>query len=124
MTPGRVAAIETLEELGGHRTVDEVARALAGRGVDVVRATVFNVLKDLADAGLVVVADAGPGPARYEVATYDHHHFVCSVCGLIADVPCAQDGGRCLEPGDVDGTVSNVQVIYRGICSTCAESEP
>ena len=120
VTPGRVAAIETLEALEGHRTVDEVAKGLAGRGVKVARATVFNVLSDLVAAGLVVIADAGPGAARYEVATRDHHHFVCTVCGSIADVPCAEDGGRCIEPAVVDGTVTKVQVIYRGVCNTCA----
>ena len=119
VTRGRVAAIETLQALGGHRTVDEIARGLTGRGVKVARATVFNVLGDLATAGLVVIADAGPGPTRYEVATYDHHHFVCTICGSITDVPCAENGGQCIEPAVVDGTVSNVQVIYRGVCSSC-----
>ena len=119
VTPGRVAAIETLETLGGHRTVDEIATGLSERGVTVARATVFNVLGDLATAGLVVVADAGPGAARYEVATHDHHHFVCTVCGSIADVPCVTDDAGCIEPAAVDGTVTEVQVIYRGVCSSC-----
>lgn len=124
VTPGRVAAIETLETLGGHRTVDEIAKGLSGRGVTVARATVFNVLADLVTAGLVVIADAGPGAARYEVATRDHHHFVCTVCGSITDVPCAEDGARCIEPAVVDGIVSNVQVIYRGVCNSCAALDP
>lgn len=123
VTRGRVAAIEALEALGGHQTVDAVARGLSDRGVKVARATVFNVLSDLANAGLVMIADAVPGAARYEVTTHDHHHFVCSVCGLIADVPCAEDDARCLDPAVVDGSVTEVQVVYRGICNSCAASE-
>ncbi|MDJ0496500.1 MAG: Fur family transcriptional regulator [Acidimicrobiia bacterium] len=123
VTPGRVAAIETLEALGGHQTVDEVARGLSERGVKVARATVFNALGDLVTAGLVVIADAGPGPTRYEVATHDHHHFVCTACGSITDVPCAESGPMCIEPSGVDGTVTEVQVIYRGVCASCAAAE-
>ena len=120
ITPGRAAAIETLQSLGGHRTVDEVAKGLAERGVKVARATVFNVLGDLATAGLVTVADAGPGAARYEVATTGHHHFVCTECASIADVPCAAEGSRCLDPVVAGGTVTEIQVTYRGICNNCA----
>ncbi len=123
VTPGRVAAIETLEALGGHQTVDEVARGLSERGVKVARATVFNALGDLVTAGLVVIADAGPGPTRYEVATHDHHHFVCTACGSITDVPCAESDAKCIEPSGVDGTVTEVQVIYRGVCASCAVAE-
>jgi Fur family ferric uptake transcriptional regulator len=122
VTPGRIAVIETLESLGGHRTAEEISRDLARRGVSVARATVFNALDDLTAAGLVMVADAGPGPTRYEVAGSYHHHFVCSVCGAISDVPCPDGNGHCLNPGDVDGTIDGVQVIYRGVCSRCAAS--
>ncbi len=123
VTPGRVAVIETLEDLGGHRTVDEVAKGLADRAVNVARATVFNALGDLANAGLVMVADAGPGAARYEVATLNHHHFVCTICGSITDVPCAENDAGCVEPTAVDGSVFEVQVIYRGVCSSCSVVE-
>lgn len=123
VTPGRVAVVETLGALGGHRTVDEVAKGIADRGVKVARATVFNVLGDLATAGLVMIVDAGPGAARYEVTTDNHHHFVCTLCGSIADVPCAENDAGCIELATVDGTVREVQVIYRGICSSCATAE-
>ena len=33
------------------------------------------------DAGVLLVADAGPGAARYELAGTWHHHLVCRSCG-------------------------------------------
>ena len=86
-TQARTAVLETLAELDGHPTADDVARRLRDRGVSVARASVFNVLDDFAASGLVTVASAGPGAARYELADESHDHFVCRGCGAIQDVP-------------------------------------
>ena len=113
--------METLQELGGHPSAEEVARGLAARGVGVSRATVFNVLDDLSRADLVMVADAGPGAARYELAGNWHHHFVCTVCNAISDVDCRKSAAGCLVPVGVSGTVEAVQVIFRGTCRNCLD---
>jgi len=118
-TRARIGVIETLEILGGHRTADDVARALAESEVAVSRATVFNVLDDLTRVGLVMVADAGSGATRYELATQWHHHFVCEVCGAIADVPCTDGSELCIAPVGIEGVVNEVQVIFRGTCGDC-----
>ncbi len=64
-------------------------------------------------------ADAGPGAVRYELATEFHHHFVCTACGSVADVPCSDPAAQCLEPVAIGGRVESTQVVYRGICSDC-----
>jgi len=89
-------------------------------GVSVSRATVFNALDDLTDAGLVMRAGAGPGAARYEAAAELHHHFVCRECGSVSDVPC-HGPATCLDPADIDGVVEDSQVIFQGICRSCLE---
>lgn len=119
VTRARLGVLETLGALGGHPTVDDVARGLDTRGVTVSRTSVFNVLADLTSAGLVMVADAGPGSTRYEIDTGWHHHFVCRICGLIADVACAEETKPCMTPDEDLGIVDEAQVIYRGTCNTC-----
>ena len=116
-TRARVTVLDTLASLGGHRTADELAAALAGARVPIPRASLYHVLGTLSSAGLLVVADAGPGVTRYEVAGTWHHHFVCRRCRAIIDVPCASSERPCLEPdlagamdrgrgaGDLPGTV-------------------
>ena len=121
-TRARIAVISTLRDLGGHQTADEVAAALAGNGTMVSRATVFNALDDLTRADLVMVADAGPGATRYESADAWHHHFVCSSCGAISDVACPDDSPLCVDSTGVEGEVDDVQVIFRGTCPTCLET--
>ena len=119
MTQTRITVLNALEDMPGHPTADEVFAALAEQNASVSRATVFNVLDDLAGAALVMRADAGPGAARYEAASSFHHHFVCTGCGSVADVPCADGTALCLQPEGVAGRIDGAQIIFRGLCIDC-----
>lgn len=122
-TRTRVLVYETLRAAGGHRSVDDLVSLIRMRGHEVTRMSVYNVVADLQQAALVMCADVGPGRALYEVAEHWHHHFVCRVCGAITDVPCVRGKKPCLEPPSaVEGTVDEAQVIFRGVCATCAEN--
>lgn len=121
-TGARIAVLEALIALGGHPTADDVVRELEQQPVEVSRATVFNALDDLTKVGIVMIADAGPGATRYEPAASWHHHFVCVSCGAIADVTCTDSSEICLTPSNIDGIVEDVQVIFRGTCTSCLET--
>ena len=119
-TRPRVLVYSVLREVGGHLSVDSVVAHLAARGHRVPRMSVYNVMADLASAGLVMCADAGPGRALYEAGDSWHHHFVCRSCGAVADVPCVRGRKPCLDPPpSIPGTVDEAQVIFRGICNAC-----
>jgi Fur family ferric uptake transcriptional regulator len=108
-----------LRDLGGHRSADEVAEALAARGSSVSRTTVYNALEDLRRAGAVLHADAGPGRALFEARVAWHHHFVCRRCGAVIDVPCARGRRPCLDLPAAVGEADEAQVIFRGVCRKC-----
>jgi len=122
VTRPRVAVYRLLREAGGHHAADSIHAQLAKAGVALPRASVFNVLHDLEDAGLLLRADAGPGRALYEASDSWHHHFVCRGCGAIVDVPCAVGAKPCLEPElRARGyAIDEAQVIFRGWCPDCA----
>lgn len=123
-TRPRQLVYETLMETGGHHSVDEIVSLLRDRGHQVTRMSIYNVVADLQRAGLVLCADTGPGRALYEVAETWHHHFVCRVCGSIADIPCVCGEKLCLDPPSAfKGRVEEAQVIFRGVCETCARRE-
>ncbi len=123
-TRPRRLVYETLRDTGGHRSVDELVSLLRERGHRVTRMSVYNVVADLQRTGLVLCADTGPGRALYEVAETWHHHFVCRVCGSIADIPCVRGAKPCLDPPSAfNGRVEEAQVIFRGVCETCARHE-
>ena len=117
-TQARIAVLETLAELEGHPTADEVVRHLRHSGASVARASVFNVLDDFASTGIVTVASAGPGAARYEIADGHHDHFVCRICGAIQDVPRTTAAASLTSTTDA-GRVEDIHVVYRGTCASC-----
>jgi Fur family ferric uptake transcriptional regulator len=119
-TAPRVAVYQALRAAGGHHGVDQIVALVARRGQPFPRMTVYNVVGDLREAGLVMCADAGPGRALYEVSDVWHHHFVCRRCGEVTDVPCMRDRKPCLVPSGPSGaTVDEAQVIFRGLCRSC-----
>ena len=120
VTPQRVAILDALAGLGGHPTADEVAVALGKAGSPLPRASLYHALGAMADAGVVLVADAGPGTARFEVAGDWHHHLVCRACGTIVDVQCATGKRPCLEAVLPGAIVDEAQVVFRGLCPACA----
>lgn len=120
-TRPRIAVAETLRAMGGHRTADEVHAQLARDSVSMPRTSVYNSLSALADAGIALRADVGPGAVVYEVADTWHHHFVCRGCGRITDVTCVAGERPCLTPAEAVGQVEEAQVIFRGLCTTCGE---
>lgn len=119
VTRPRLAVYRFLQTKGGHRSVDEIVAGLELQGESLPRMSVYNVVTDLVGAGLVMLADAGPGRALYEAGARWHHHFVCRACGVVHDVPCAIGEKPCLQPSQTPGTVDEAQVIFRGICHDC-----
>jgi len=122
-TRPRIAVYDTLRQVGGHRSVDELVGLLAARGLRIPRMSVYNVIADLMRAGLVMCADVGPGCALYEAYETWHHHFVCRACGKIDDVPCLPASKPCLEPPPtLRGVIDEAQVIFRGTCEQCVRA--
>jgi len=114
VTPQWLAILDALASLGGHRTADEVAVALGGRGRPMPRATLYHALSSMADAGLLLVADAGPGVSRFEIAGAWHHHLVCRACGQVVEVPCVRGQRGCLDADLPGAVIDEVQVVFRG----------
>lgn len=123
VTRPRLRVLHLLQKLGGHRSIDELLKALEASGTPLPRASVYNVIDVLVKRGLVMLADAGPGPALYEVSVTWHHHFVCIVCGRVIDIPCVIGEKPCLMPDWVPGTIEETQIIFRGRCTDCLVQE-
>ena len=99
-------------------TVTTLAREVAG---PISRQAVYDVLRALADAGLVRRIEPAGSVGRYELRVGDnHHHVVCRRCGAIDDVDGALGQTECLEPPAVPGfVVDQTEVIYWGLCADC-----
>jgi Fur family ferric uptake transcriptional regulator len=84
------------------------------------KATVYHVLGQLREAGLVLTAESVAGRMLFETASDPHHHFVCRLCGRVVDIPCIPGEAPCLTVDVTGATVERADVILRGICAGCA----
>ena len=118
-TPQRYAVMAFLTEQNRHATAAEIFEAVNRLDPRSSRATTYNNLRDLVQAGLVrEVAVEGRG-ARFEAISMRHHHFICDRCGKVEDldwydVPKPDSGSLGKR------IVRECELIFRGLCSKCA----
>lgn len=115
----RTAVIELLDGQGCALSAFEIEAQLAGR---VARASVYRILEQLEELGLVTRLDLGQGLARFEPTRPDHHHhhMICDTCGDV--IPFADaDLERSIEKlsRSVDFEVAAHDVVLHGSCSSC-----
>lgn len=86
--------------------------------------SVYNVLSDFVDAGLVRRIEPAGRPMLFELRVRDnHHHIVCTSCGSVEDVECVVGSAPCLRPSDVHGyEIERAEVIFWGLCGNCVGS--
>ncbi|HZS06422.1 MAG TPA: Fur family transcriptional regulator [Blastocatellia bacterium] len=118
MTPQRRVIVDYLQSATHHPTADEVLNAVNRKFPMTSRATVYNTLNWLKEAGMVKEVFEG-GCVRFDPNIGDHHHFVCRKCGRVEDVECDLISAMkiCSLPGRQK--VENFEVTLRGLCSDC-----
>jgi Fur family ferric uptake transcriptional regulator len=69
-----------------HLSAEDVYRTLLGEGVDIGLATVYRVLTQFEQAGLLVRHHFESGKAVFEINQGGHHdHLVCMQCGRVEE---------------------------------------
>lgn len=115
---------EVYRELAGsyeHPDAESVYQRVRKRVPEISRDTVYRTLSTLEGEGLIRRADAVAGAARYDANTGQHHHFVCTRCGLVKDFYSeALDDLPIPESVEALGSIETAQVQVRGVCSACA----
>jgi len=124
-TRPRVAVLNAVHE-HPHADTGLIIGAVRDDLGDVSPQAVYDGLRALSDAGLVRHIQPPGSVARYESRVGDnHHHIVCRTCGAIADVDCAVGEAPCMSVSDDHGfTIDETEVVHRGLCPECAESNP
>ncbi|MFJ7778674.1 Fur family transcriptional regulator [Streptomyces yangpuensis] len=122
MTSQRRVVAEVLDGEHVHLTADEVHARAAGRLPEISRAGVYNTLGEMVALGEVAELSAHGRAKRYDPNAHrPHQHLVCSGCGLIRDVHPTGDPLAGLPAQERYGfTVSEAEVVYRGLCPSCA----
>jgi Fur family transcriptional regulator, stress-responsive regulator len=121
ITAARVALLETVRE-GDHLGIEAIASGVRARVGHVSLQAVYEALHALTAAGLIRRIEPAGGQPRFEGRVGDnHHHVVCRVCGVVADVDCAVGEAPCLTASDDHGfAIDEAEVVYWGMCPECS----
>ena len=118
-TPQRYAVMAFLTESHRHPTAAEIYEAVNRMDPRSSRATTYNNLRDLVQAGLVREVAVEGRAARFDARGMHHHHFICDRCGNVEDIewykvprPAASSLGK--------RVLRESELIFRGLCTKCA----
>jgi len=118
-TPQRYAVMAFLMEHNRHPTAAEILEAVNRGDPRSSRATTYNNLRDLVQAGLVREVAVEGRAARFDAKGMRHHHFICDRCCNVEDVewyhvprPASRSLGK--------RVLRECELIFRGLCTKCA----
>jgi Fur family transcriptional regulator, ferric uptake regulator len=121
-TSPRLAVLAELHEVARPLSHEELMERLGPGRFD--RATIYRILADLSDAGILTRMDLGDHVWRHELVDAcrkipdDHAHFLCTECGEVTCLPA-------LELRAVNGPLpptlrgADLQLKVTGRCAQC-----
>jgi Fur family ferric uptake transcriptional regulator len=122
-TSARMVVLTALHRRGGPMTHEQIMADLDEGVTD--KATVWRLLSDLADEGILRRMDLGDRVWRYELLDEcrpvedDHGHFLCEACGVVQCLPPLQVTNA---DGELPAVLQGAQIRMRltGRCGNCA----
>ena len=122
-TAQRSMVYEAIVHLGGHCTADQITEELRRTRPTFPRSTVYRGLEALTAAGTIYAAHLGEGATHYELASGEHHHAVCQVCGGVLHIE--EDLVTAIE-GHLEEQhhfkPARTEVLVVGICESCSRA--
>ncbi len=124
LTHQRVEILRELCRAADHPSADMLRERLADRLPQLSLDTVYRTLATLEGLGVIARAPVDLPQARFDADASPHHHLACSRCGRVDDLEWDR-----LPLGPLPrevlawGEARDVQVVIRGTCRRCLESE-
>ena len=105
-----------------HMTAEDVFRVLLEERSDIGLATVYRVLTQFEQAGILIRSNFESGKAVYELNEGQHHdHFVCTSCGKVEEFYDAEIEKRQQSIAKSKGwVVHDHSMALYGQCADCA----
>ena len=116
--------LDTLVKLGSHVSAGTIYRELQTTHPDIGRATVFRVLSDMAEDGLLLRVTVAGSDDRFDITTRPHCHVHCKKCGKVDDIwfDCEPE----LIPHIKNSSgfkVENEHIEFAGMCRECQSKQ-
>lgn len=95
-------------------TGPEIVTALADRGQEVNKTSVYRAIEKMIEAGELCRHSFGTNTPYYEMRDHHHDHAVCENCGKIQVIGCAEH-----EPEIPGFLVEHHHATFFGLCAKC-----
>ncbi|WP_194726174.1 ferric iron uptake transcriptional regulator [Noviherbaspirillum malthae] len=107
-----------------HLSAEAIYRILLNEKIDVGLATVYRVLMQFAQAGLLVRHHFESGAALFELNSGRHHdHLVCTICGKVEEFVDDEIEHRQKQIAkDMGFVLQEHSMSLYGACSQCGQS--
>ena len=116
-TPQRLAVYVSICGDRTHPDVDRVWGEVRDRLPTVTRESVYRILNEFSERGLVRRLDR-VNTARYDADTTPHGHFICEKCGRITDFELTENPAAFI-PATPPGRIRHTELRCIGLCSDC-----
>jgi Fur family ferric uptake transcriptional regulator len=119
----RLKILEVFERAAErHMTAEDVYKALLAEGADIGLATVYRVLMQFEQAGLLSRSHFESGKSVFELNEGTHHdHLVCLTCGRVEEFFDAEIEARQREVADKRGFQLHEHAL--ALYATCTKSD-
>jgi Fur family transcriptional regulator, ferric uptake regulator len=119
----RLKILEVFERAAErHMTAEDVYKALLAEGADIGLATVYRVLMQFEQAGLLSRSHFESGKSVFELNEGTHHdHLVCLTCGRVEEFFDAEIEARQREVADKRGFKLHEHAL--ALYATCTKSD-
>jgi Fur family transcriptional regulator, peroxide stress response regulator len=123
LTPQREAVYQVIQERDDHPTASDIFEGARRRLPSISYATVYNSLRYLKDAGLVLEINFGDSASRYDRETERHDHAICNDCGKLVDFDLP-DTAKLMNAAARKSHFQpqSVHLTLRGRCQDCCGS--
>ena len=124
VTVPRLRILEMLEQITGHHaSAEDIYKMLLGLNQEIGVATIYRVLTQCEQAGLVRRLQFEGGRAVFELACSDHHDLmVCVRCGCVHEFHDEVIESRQRDIADKSGfDIEDHTMVLYGLCARCRE---
>jgi Fur family transcriptional regulator, ferric uptake regulator len=127
VTLPRLKVLEMFEKTPGqHFSAEDVYTRLIEQGNDIGIATVYRILMQFADAGLLRKSNFDGDKAWFELEDGEHHdHLLCVGCGKVVEFlnPSIETQQRAVAKAHGFELLEHNMVLY-GLCGKCKKTQP
>lgn len=122
-TKQKEAVISILREMNNHPSAEEVAIRVRERYPGIGRSSVFRILSQMADNGVILRVRVPDGADRFDHRCYSHCHVKCSHCGKIVDAADCVRVENIPFFDDMSGfKITGYSIMLEGLCENCVSN--